>query len=123
MNQTDITLEPEEWSRLRSLLEICDEEKIVNGILVKHGMMGPLAPGEFRFFPWSEENWLCLACLAKPLKEDGSCHSTTKCILRLPDHTGENGKRFMLGFVQHMATTEGPGFLKVAEIDCSGANN
>jgi hypothetical protein len=121
-HQMDISLHPEEYRRLRGLLEICDDEQIVNRHLLEHGLMAELAPGEFRYYPFAEEDWLCLACVAKPLTEEGGCF-TSKCIIRLPEHTGENGKRFMLGFIQHMAKTEGPGYLTLGLHDSSGANN
>jgi hypothetical protein len=121
-HQMDISLHPEERRRLRGLLEICDDEQIVNRHLLEHGLLAELTPGEFRYYPFSEGDWLCLACMAKPIYADGSC-AATKCILRLPDHTGENGKRFMLAFVQYMAEAEGPGHLTIGLHDSSGANN
>jgi hypothetical protein len=51
-HQMDISLHPEEYRRLRGLLEICDDEQIVNRHLLEHGLMAELAPGEFRYYPF-----------------------------------------------------------------------
>jgi len=118
----DITLSNDQERWIRKLMEICDDTDIVNRTLLEKGLLVELQPGEFRYYPYEDDEHIFLFCMAKPFDGDGEVFSD-KCILRLPAYTGEAGKKHMLGFVQFMSEKEGPGFLTLGVSQRGGENN
>ncbi len=110
----EIQISREDKLRMHGLIEICDDQSIVRPALLAKGFPLALEPGEFRFYPYGDGDWLCLACVSG---------DTAPAILRLPKSTGDTGKEFLLGYVGSVCKQEGGGVLRVGLQKTDGSNN